>query len=353
MKERNISIDFIKGISILLMVVAHSCPPILFRDMIYLFHIGLFYYASGWLFKEDYLQSPLLFAKRKLKGLYIPYVKWGVLYFFLVNIVSFLLYDKINQDLGSLADILLFRRVHLLISPLWFLKSLFISEVVFFCILYLFKNKIAILLLVFLFIYTVGWYCSNKSIKLPMGINRELVTMFVLFLGYFCNKHKCNDLVKHNSKVDALLLLGCLVILLVGTFLEIKIDTMSCTFSYWLIYPFYTIIGVEFLLCVNSLLSRIVNNQTNLLYKLIYLLSKSSLSILALHFTCFMLLSIVLKYCGVNQELNLSNGFVYSSKYWWLYSIVGVLCPLAIVQIYGIILNKIKCHSKISSQNIK
>lgn len=42
MKERNVLIDFIKGISILLMVMAHSCPPQLLKNIVYLFHIGLF-----------------------------------------------------------------------------------------------------------------------------------------------------------------------------------------------------------------------------------------------------------------------------------------------------------------------
>lgn len=173
-----------------------------------------------------------------------------------------------------------------------------------------------------------------------MGVNRELVTVFVLFLGYFCRMYRNKDFVKYNLKVDILLLLGCFVLLLTGTFYGIKIDTMSCTFSYWLMYPFFTFVGVVFLLCINTFLYRNVNKQ--IIYKVICLLSKSSLNILALHFTCFMLLSAVLIYLNVNQEMNLSNGFVYSSKFWWLYSIVGILCPLTIVQIYGIILSKIK-----------
>lgn len=107
MKERNVLIDFIKGISILLMVMAHSCPPQLLKNIVYLFHIGLFYYASGWLFNEDYLNSPLSFVKRKLKGLYIPYVKWGLFYFLLVNIMSLILFGSVDQNLKNVADILL------------------------------------------------------------------------------------------------------------------------------------------------------------------------------------------------------------------------------------------------------
>lgn len=342
MKERNVLIDFIKGISILLMVMAHSCPPQLLKNIVYLFHIGLFYYASGWLFNEDYLNSPLSFVKRKLKGLYIPYVKWGLFYFLLVNIMSLILFGSVDQNLKNVADILLFRNVHLLISPLWFLKSLFISEMFFFCILYFFRKRTTILLLIMLLLFTMGWYCSHYDIYLPFGINRELVTMFVLFLGYFSKKHTYYDgLVARKPKVIAIVLFCCTVLLFVGALYRIRIDTMSCTFSYWAIYPFFTLIGVIFLSCIHYYLFKIVDAR-NIIYRIASLLSKCSLSILALHFTCFMLLSIVLDFCCVDKELNLSNGFVYSSRFWWLYSIIGIVFPLAWVKLYNIMLDKSK-----------
>lgn len=280
--------------------------------------------------------------KRKLKGLYVPYVKWGLFYFLFANFISLVLYGNVDQGWKSLIDILLFRNVHILISPLWFLKSLFFSEIFFFCILYFVKQELRVFLTMLL-LFTLGWYCSYYKYHLPFGINRELVTMFVLFLGYSCKKYAYNiGLIAYKPKFVAVVLLSCIVLLLVGALYGIKIDTMSCTFSYWLVYPFFTLVGVISLSCIYYYWVKIIGNKSCLFIKIISLLSKSSLSILALHFTCFMLLSIVLDLCHVNKETNLFNGFIYSSKFWWLYSIIGILGPLVLAKLCDSLLNRIK-----------
>ena len=75
--NRDLTWDAIKGIAILLMVVGHSGCPSYLRNFIYLFHMGLFYYASGHFFKAKGMAEFLPFLKKKLLGLYWPFVKWG------------------------------------------------------------------------------------------------------------------------------------------------------------------------------------------------------------------------------------------------------------------------------------
>ena len=75
--QRDLTWDAIKGIAILLMVVGHSGCPYYLRNFIYLFHMGLFYYASGHFFKAKGVEGFLPFFKKKIKGLYWPFVKWG------------------------------------------------------------------------------------------------------------------------------------------------------------------------------------------------------------------------------------------------------------------------------------
>ena len=45
-KERNVHIDIIKGIGIILMVYGHAAAP--FKHFIYLFHMAIFFMASGY-----------------------------------------------------------------------------------------------------------------------------------------------------------------------------------------------------------------------------------------------------------------------------------------------------------------
>ena len=46
-KERNITWDIVRGIGILLVLVGHSGCPIILKNFIYLFHMGLFLFVSG------------------------------------------------------------------------------------------------------------------------------------------------------------------------------------------------------------------------------------------------------------------------------------------------------------------
>ena len=65
-KERNISIDIIKGIGIILMVGGHCGMP--FTHFIYLFHMAIFFMASGYCFNasnSETMQDVLSFVKRK------------------------------------------------------------------------------------------------------------------------------------------------------------------------------------------------------------------------------------------------------------------------------------------------
>lgn len=67
--NRDLTWDAIKGIAILLMVVGHSGCPYYLRNFIYLFHMGLFYYASGHFFKPCGIDGILPFLKKKNSGI--------------------------------------------------------------------------------------------------------------------------------------------------------------------------------------------------------------------------------------------------------------------------------------------
>lgn len=95
-KERNISIDIIKGIGIILMVGGHCGMP--FTHFIYLFHMAIFFMASGYCFNasnSETMQDVLSFVKRKFKGLWFPVLyehgAWWVTYMFAGIIVPVLL----------------------------------------------------------------------------------------------------------------------------------------------------------------------------------------------------------------------------------------------------------------------
>lgn len=85
--KRDENIDILKALGIILMVYGHIETPQM--HFIYLFHMAIFFIASGYLYKGTYSDnfvSVRHFIKRKIKSLYCSYVIWMGIFTLLHNI---------------------------------------------------------------------------------------------------------------------------------------------------------------------------------------------------------------------------------------------------------------------------
>ena len=99
--HRDEGIAIAKALGILLVVIGHSnaatgntlgvveWQDYLYR-VIYLFHMPLFFILSGYFFKTESADEPLQFIQKKVKGLYLPYVKWMLVFLLLHNLFWYL-----------------------------------------------------------------------------------------------------------------------------------------------------------------------------------------------------------------------------------------------------------------------
>lgn len=86
-RQRDLRLDILKGIGIILMVMGHANAP--GRSFIYLFHMAVFFIASGWLYREDAAKSGAgiwRFVWRRILSLYVPYVLTETIYSALNNV---------------------------------------------------------------------------------------------------------------------------------------------------------------------------------------------------------------------------------------------------------------------------
>lgn len=142
---RDSSISIAKAFGILLMVLAHTWFSEYGSQWINMFHMPLFFFFAGYCFKEKYLSDPLAFIRKRVVGLYKPFVKWSILFlllhnvFFVLNIyngeygfqgnVSFL------YSFGYLAKCALHIITRMtdneqLLGGYWFLRSLFVGSII-------------------------------------------------------------------------------------------------------------------------------------------------------------------------------------------------------------------------------
>lgn len=142
MTNKNNYLSTVKAIGIILMVIGHSGCPMPLHRIIYYFHMPLFFFVSGYFFQMK--GGGARQVVNKVKGLYLPYLKWSVPFLLLHNVFYAIgLYHTQYGYLGKgfsyysfsdfwkrLASIVFTMEKHEpLLGGFWFLKTLFLSSV--------------------------------------------------------------------------------------------------------------------------------------------------------------------------------------------------------------------------------
>ena len=82
------SVSFAKGIGIILMVLGHTYFSVYGFRFIYIFHMPLFFFVSGYCFREAHLKDFRTYAGKRIKRLYIPFIKYALLFLILQAITT-------------------------------------------------------------------------------------------------------------------------------------------------------------------------------------------------------------------------------------------------------------------------
>ena len=327
--QRDTTWDAIKGIGIILMVVGHSGCPMYIRNFIYLFHMGLFFYISGKFLKVNRGGQIIDFLKRKVKGLYKPFVVWSIIFTVLHNLFyKFGWYNdiySIKQLVWSVVKVFAFKDVsENLIGPIWFLKSLFFGSVLTYIICLIPKRSVQMFIVIIL--YVVSWYLGEHY--LPYLINREIGIVIAIYLGFLLK-----DWVPVCNKLHLILL----ILILSFSAFFVKIDVVGCIWGPLGALPILTLLGVVFMFNIVTF----IKNKFDIVFNGLSYLGKQSIYILILHWTAFHILSSILVSCGIGRADSLTNTTVLSdlnSNIWFLpYSLLGILVPL----IYPVLKHKI------------
>lgn len=190
MKERDMNIDALKGIAIILVVVGHCIQFIYSPDyymtnkvynIIYSFHMPLFMFISGYLSFSEKKSIDMIWLKRRFCSLMIPYLVWVLLSYFIKgaedeNIFIWLLESVLYVTNGAR----------------WFLLILFLNCVILFVDIQI-QKKIPtdLVLLISFLVVNIGSIVSHMIFsQYYFGINM-LAWQSTFFLGgYWINKRQ-------------------------------------------------------------------------------------------------------------------------------------------------------------------
>lgn len=151
-------IDTAKGIGILLVVIGHIQLIPFFHDCIFLFHMPLFFFISGTLFKKN--ESWKNCFTKKIIHLLLPYPFFMFLFVPLRYITNYFCTGEWESFKLSMLGLSYFDK------PLWFLFALFITTLIMRS-LYSFTKKINIIVTVIILGF-IGYLLLIYKIELPV-----------------------------------------------------------------------------------------------------------------------------------------------------------------------------------------
>lgn len=164
-KNRDLHIDVIKGIGILLVIWAHCTFP--FKKEIILFHMPLFFFLSGMFFKDK-----KNFINTRAKKLLLPFFYYSVLAFFLSC-----LFGNPKELLNNLS----FYNPGAFNGPLWFLIALFNISLSYYCIYQISQNWKFILIIC----SVIGVLFFYLDYEMPLYLRQSFVCLPFFAFGHF------------------------------------------------------------------------------------------------------------------------------------------------------------------------
>lgn len=186
-------INILKALAIMLVVSGHLEFSLLGIFPPYSFQIALFFFISGCLFKDKYLNSVTEFFERRIKSLLVPYF-WYNLFYMGVTILIAKLTGKFWGMPLSFKNFFItpFLNGHQfdLSCPLWFVTQLFMTLITFLYLMRFFsnatKNKfihLAIFTLIGLLAIPVRKIFPMTPLMLV--VIRTMMSLFFVYIGYY------------------------------------------------------------------------------------------------------------------------------------------------------------------------
>ena len=355
--KRDITVDIIKGIGIVLMVVGHARAPL--SDYISLFHMAIFFIASGFLINckyADSLSGMMQYIWKKIKGLWIPYFVFTCSFlvlnnFFLkVNVYTnnphFLTekiledrYTSLGQYFGLIETVkqvvkaIIFRATTQMGGAFWFFMTLFSVLIAYMVCEYLlrkiFKTRLILLCgqtMISLAFLVIGYICQINNISLK-GFDKTFSVYILIHIGRILKQfgvmERLRDLFCGNGNI--IMLLFGFVVLLCGY----QRGYISIGSNHIENPPFFIVMSFAGWLHLYGMAGILKKISLRLANGLSYI-SIHSVPIIALHFLSFKVINVIaVMLYGFESYMIAAFPVLMRTGAWWiLYAMAGIFIPL-------------------------
>lgn len=332
-------IDAAKGVGIILVCIGHAITgnggfgSTFWLGFISQFHMPFFFLISGLNFSEAYTEHPVSSGWKKIKAYYVPFAVYNMIFVLLHNVMAgwgiFPEYLSIQDTVKSIFMVLTFH-IQEICGAMWFLRTLLTILLIFIVIRSL-VNRLAAAerrewvtagaVLVLVILSMLGWVTE------VFKINLAFYYLLFFYAGFLIRKY---DLIRYIRKYQwRWILVGAGINLLFAAQSLFWIDGDGRV-DIQLLRLLGQMTGS--LMVLAAVQAPVLANN-----RLLHLLGKRSLDIMALHFVCFKLVSYLII---VRYQLDMSNMATIpvvenAAGFWWIaYTAVGLVIPIAIRWLY-------------------
>lgn len=340
--ERSSLIDVCKGIGIVSIVIGHASWMVSVGNIdipagpfVYLYHLAIFFFCSGYIYKECELG---LYVIKRIKSLYIPFVGYSVLYLIFRSLfidMGILAGTKfsVGENIIALTNALTFNGIGEFLSAFWFLPVMFITMCLY-AVIYLAVKRFpapfsdVLRFVICFFVGCIGLYTTENGFGLLYNMQIAYLMVFVVEIGCLYKRYegKLTKFINVVSLVLSMVILGWILKLDIGI---IELSRFMII-NKWVFYP-VTLVGIWFCLSLSKLIL-----AGERIKKVVAYIGKNSFDIMALHFLGFKIIDFVA--CHLTGQYENMSAFPHTyNNLWLVYIIVGVAFPLGVKWLYLIL----------------
>lgn len=304
-------LDIAKGISLLLVMVSHSCGLPFGSKYFTSFYIQVFYILSGISYKRGRTLGENI--HKRFKGIIIPYFKYN----FIIIAINIILGNLktvealIKAIIGSIYSryclypikYLGENRFFLQIgnSPMWFLTTIFLSSCMFYFIVERINGRKRLLYIYCIVLIMLTILLDQLPILLPWSIDTAFLGTFFMLIGYYGKSAYMQEI---RWKMLILILAVYIICCYCNEGINISIRIYGN-------YVGINVISVCMIGMTGSLLCIYLSKKLELvpvIRDIFEYIGKNTIIILSLHVTIFTIFDKILNWIGISEDI---NGVIY------------------------------------------
>ena len=218
--ERKDYVDFLKAIAIFIVILGHvNCANDSVKELIYSFHMPLFFFSTGLLLKDSYdVVLSKGYIRKKIERLIVPYLVWGLIFsdYSRDNLLKIIYGSyKAIKDTNTL-------------SSIWYIPCLILAELMCCYLIKLSFNKKWLLVLYMCALWCAGAFIPDidgiHNLGYPWQFNIAFTAAGFIMLGKLWDIYLRDFFKKHIMMQITGLIIGVLMLL------TYKINLNNCKF---------------------------------------------------------------------------------------------------------------------------